>query len=102
MALSGLPGTKATLEEIPRFELSLRSDAAAREIAPARRLSMKILACRSCNSPLLHVVLDLGEHPISNGLLNSKDEMRREKRYPLQVALCEECSLLQVTETIPP
>jgi hypothetical protein len=63
---------------------------------------MRISNCRSCNSPLLHVILDLGEQPISNGLLSSRDQMRREKRYPLQVALCEECSLLQVTETIPP
>ena len=63
---------------------------------------MKTSNCRSCNSPRLSVVLDLGDHPISNALLNSQQQMPNEKRYPLQLALCEECSLLQVTETIPP
>jgi SAM-dependent methyltransferase len=63
---------------------------------------MRISNCRSCNSPLLSVVLDLGQHPISNGLLNSRTEAASEQRYPLEVALCEECTLLQVTETIPP
>lgn len=63
---------------------------------------MRISNCRSCNSSGLNVVLDLGNHPISNGLLNSKAEVDAEKRYPLEVALCADCALLQVTETIPP
>ena len=63
---------------------------------------MRIANCRSCNSPLLKIVLDLGQHPISNGLLNSHAEAAAEKRFPLLVAICQECTLLQVTETIPP
>jgi SAM-dependent methyltransferase len=63
---------------------------------------VRIKNCRSCNSSRLHVVLDLGEHPISNGLLMTPAQMRGEKRYSLQLALCEACALLQVTETIPP
>jgi SAM-dependent methyltransferase len=63
---------------------------------------MRIHECRSCRSPALRVVLDLGEHPVSNALLASPAEAAAEKRYPLQLAFCEECALLQVTETVPP
>ena len=63
---------------------------------------MKIENCRSCYSPLLEVVLDLGEHPVSNALLQSRRDQRFERRYPLQLAICHECMLLQVTETVSP
>jgi SAM-dependent methyltransferase len=63
---------------------------------------LRISNCRSCNGTDLNVVLDLGCHPISNGLLASYGEAAVEKRYPLEVALCADCALLQVTETIPP
>lgn len=63
---------------------------------------MRISNCRSCGSTDLEIILDLGSHPIANALL-SKDELDRpEPRYPLAVAFCQECTLLQVTETIPP
>jgi SAM-dependent methyltransferase len=63
---------------------------------------MRIHNCRSCHSPSLQVVLDLGEHPLADALLMSEREARDLPRYPLQLAFCEGCSLLQVTETIPP
>ncbi|MBV8358425.1 MAG: class I SAM-dependent methyltransferase [Deltaproteobacteria bacterium] len=63
---------------------------------------MPISNCRSCGSTNLEIILDLGSHPIANALL-SKDELDRpEAKYPLTVAFCPECTLLQVTETIPP
>jgi 2-polyprenyl-3-methyl-5-hydroxy-6-metoxy-1,4-benzoquinol methylase len=51
---------------------------------------------------LLHLILDLGQHPLSNGLLQSRSPEQLERRYPLQLAVCQECTLLQVTETVPP
>jgi SAM-dependent methyltransferase len=63
---------------------------------------MQIHECRSCHSAALHVVLDLGNHPISNALLTAESEAQAEKRYPLQLAFCEDCTLLQITETVPP
>ena len=63
---------------------------------------MRIQDCRSCGSPDFHVVLDLGNHPLSDALLENERQVREERRYPLQFAQCRECSLLQVTETIPP
>lgn len=63
---------------------------------------MRIHECRSCGSASLRVVLDLGLHPGSNSLLKTTIDARSEPRYPLQLALCEACALLQVTETVPP
>lgn len=63
---------------------------------------MRIQECRSCRSPLLHTILDLGHHPASNALLPSTAEISEEPRYPLQLAFCEECAMLQLTETVPP
>jgi SAM-dependent methyltransferase len=63
---------------------------------------MQIHECRSCQSSALRVVLDLGNHPISNALLTAESQAREEARYPLQLAFCEDCALLQVTETVPP
>jgi SAM-dependent methyltransferase len=63
---------------------------------------MPLAECRSCKSRSLRVVLDLGNHPLSDALLTSKREAREQPRYPLQLARCDDCTLLQVTETIPP
>jgi SAM-dependent methyltransferase len=63
---------------------------------------MRIHECRSCQSSALRVVLDLGNHPISNALLTAESQVQEEARYPLQLAFCENCALLQVTETVPP
>jgi SAM-dependent methyltransferase len=63
---------------------------------------MQIHECRSCRSSALRVVLDLGNHPISNALLTAENQAQKEASYPLQLAFCEDCALLQVTETVPP
>lgn len=63
---------------------------------------MQVHECRSCQSTALRVVLDLGNHPISNALLSSATATADEPYYPLQLAFCENCALLQLTETVPP
>ncbi|WP_298723773.1 class I SAM-dependent methyltransferase [uncultured Ferrovibrio sp.] len=63
---------------------------------------MQITECRSCRSPSLRIILDLGCHPASNALLSPTDDLSQESRYPLQVAFCEDCAMLQLTETVPP
>jgi SAM-dependent methyltransferase len=62
---------------------------------------MTISSCRSCGSSRLTVILDLGRHPVSNALLTKAELDLPEQRYPLQMVLCEDCSLLQVSETVP-
>ncbi len=62
---------------------------------------MPITNCRSCGGDELHVVLDLGRQPIANALLSEQELGGPEQTFPLAVAFCPACSLLQVTETVP-
>jgi SAM-dependent methyltransferase len=63
---------------------------------------MRIHECRSCQSAALRLVLDLGNHPISNALVAAKSAPVEEVRYPLKLVFCGNCALLQITETVPP
>lgn len=58
--------------------------------------------CRSCGSSHGRLVLDLGIQPLANNLLSTEDLTQTEPKFPLRVALCEACWLLQITEIIPP
>jgi SAM-dependent methyltransferase len=60
------------------------------------------IACRSCSSTSLEVFLDLGEHPPSDALRSPEQLDQPEPRYPLEVAFCKECALVQILETVPP
>jgi SAM-dependent methyltransferase len=57
--------------------------------------------CRSCGSPHLNLVVNLGHQPIANALLEPHELDEAHETFPLAVARCEDCSLVQVTETIP-
>lgn len=58
--------------------------------------------CRSCNSTQGRLVLDLGVQPLANNLLSPGDLSKPEPKFPLRVALCETCWLLQITDIVPP
>jgi SAM-dependent methyltransferase len=47
-------------------------------------------------------VLDLGRTPLANSLLTSEQLNGPEASYPLEVVLCTRCTLVQITETVPP
>lgn len=59
-------------------------------------------SCRSCGSTALETFLSLGDMPLADGLLSRDALDRPEARYPLDVALCRDCSLMQILETVPP
>lgn len=59
-------------------------------------------ACRSCGGTRLEPVLDLGRTPLANALLSEADLHRPEADYPLELVFCPDCTLLQITETVPP
>src|SRR3990172_5088653 len=61
-----------------------------------------IFACRSCGSNRLEVFLQLGDLPLSGALLREEDLAKEEARYPLDVAFCQYCSLVQILYTVPP
>jgi len=58
--------------------------------------------CRSCNKEGLEVFLDLGAKPPSDRILTKEMLKQAEPLYPLEVAFCPHCSLVQILETIPP
>lgn len=57
--------------------------------------------CRACDSDNLTVVLSLGKTPLANALLTSDQLKKTEETYPLDLAFCPNCSLVQITETVP-
>lgn len=58
--------------------------------------------CRSCGSAKITPVLDLGLQPLANSLLKSSADIPAEKKYPLRLAVCESCWLMQITDLLPP
>ena len=58
--------------------------------------------CRSCGSTNGSLVLDLGLQPLANNLLTRADLDKPEPKFPLRVAVCERCWLLQITDIVPP
>jgi len=58
--------------------------------------------CRSCGSSDLSIFLSLGDLPLSDGFLEARQLIENEPRYPLDVAFCASCSLVQILETVPP
>lgn len=65
--------------------------------APAART-----ACHGCGGERLHPVVDLGIVPLADALVDPADPPDPEPRYPLAVAFCEDCLLVQVRHHVPP
>lgn len=59
-------------------------------------------SCRSCGSGGLEGVLSLGQTPLANALLTSEQLEEVEARYPLNLAFCRRCALVQILETVSP
>ncbi len=60
------------------------------------------MVCRSCHCGGLLPVLDLGEMPLANGLIDARQLDEPEPTWPLEVVFCPECALVQITETVCP
>jgi SAM-dependent methyltransferase len=58
--------------------------------------------CRACGGTALEPVLSLGTTPLANALLNAGQLDDPEPRFPLDVVFCAACTLVQITETVPP
>ena len=63
---------------------------------------MTSIECRSCGSTGLLPVLSLGETPLANSLLTREQIDEPEPRFPLDLAFCPACSLVQITESVSP
>ncbi len=57
--------------------------------------------CRSCGANDLHPILSFGETPLANALV-TPGEARQDAAYPLDLVYCPSCTLVQITEEVPP
>jgi len=60
------------------------------------------MACRACGESRLQPILSLGKTPLANRLLTAERLSEPEPAYPLDLVFCPSCSLVQITETVPP
>ena len=58
--------------------------------------------CRGCGAIGVQTFLSLGDTPLANGLLLADQLHQPEPKYPLDVALCPNCSLVQLLYSVPP
>jgi SAM-dependent methyltransferase len=58
--------------------------------------------CRSCAGNKGSLILDLGLQPLANNLLRSEDLAKAEPRFPLRLAVCQSCWMLQIVDLVPP
>ena len=57
--------------------------------------------CRSCGGTDLLPFLDLGVTPLADALVPPERLDEPEARYPLEVAFCPDCALVQILEEVP-
>jgi SAM-dependent methyltransferase len=58
--------------------------------------------CRSCGHSPLMPILSLGDTPLANALLTRAQLSADEPRFPLDLAFCPSCTLVQITKSVPP
>lgn len=58
--------------------------------------------CRFCNSPLSHVVVDLGMSPLCQTHIKPEQLNDMEQFFPLRAYVCEKCYLVQLDEYVAP
>ena len=71
-------------------------------MAAPKRNSITESACRSCGQTNLETFLDLGKTPLADRLVDPTRSDTPEFQFPLRVAFCRDCSLVQITETVSP
>ena len=60
-----------------------------------------VTACRSCGGIGLQTILSLGSTPIANSLVDPGDPPDTDAMYPLGIALCPACTLVQLEYALP-
>jgi len=60
------------------------------------------LTCRSCGQTGLQPILSLGQTPLADKLLTEEQLGQPELAFPLDLAFCPNCTLVQLAEAVPP
>jgi novobiocin biosynthesis protein NovU/D-mycarose 3-C-methyltransferase len=58
--------------------------------------------CRTCGSKNLRLILDLGHTALANDFLDPEEVADYKISLPLRVVLCQDCSLVQLADTVDP
>lgn len=58
------------------------------------------MECRICGSPGVRPFLDLGKHPLSDGLVRAENLAGPEPRFSLEVAFCPSCKIVHILEDV--
>ncbi|MGZ9166208.1 MAG: class I SAM-dependent methyltransferase, partial [Anaerolineales bacterium] len=61
-----------------------------------------MFTCRSCEHTELKPIISLRRTPLANALLTREELSGPEETYPLDLVFCPNCTLVQITETVPP
>ena len=64
--------------------------------------SVASVECRCCGGTSLETILDLGRTPLADRLLREEQLAEPEPSYPLVVAFCGDCGLVQLRHSVPP
>jgi hypothetical protein len=80
----------------------MRSGALAPSTSSMGSAAMTSTSCRSCGETPLATFLSLGDMPLPDALLRADQLEAPEPRFPLDVAVCPACSLVQILEEVPP
>src|ERR1044071_3392811 len=93
-----------TIDDERKIEIEEASVASNAQPSISNRPSSIVLEtpCRACGESGLKMILPLGSTPLANALLTDEQLNEREETFPLELAFCPACSLVQITETVPP
>lgn len=60
------------------------------------------MECRICKNKDLEIFLSLGKSPLANNFLSKEQLETNEEIFPLELAFCNNCKLVQLTCVVPP
>lgn len=60
----------------------------------------RTMKCRICGGKEFKEVIDFGDNPLVNSLIEKKDLKKKEKTFPLKVHQCQNCFLVQIVNPI--
>jgi len=61
---------------------------------------MNYKRCRICEGKNFMTVIDFGDNPLVNSLIEEKDLDKSEEVYPLVVEQCQDCKLVQIVQPV--
>ena len=84
----------------PFIDIGIKKDLKNQNFLLKKNIMSLLKNCRICFEKKLIELIDLGNQPWCNNFLK-KEEIGKEKFYPLKVVLCDNCKISQLNYTVP-